>query len=138
MAIVFHEASKVFHLYNQDISYLIRIMENGQLENLYYGKALRDRDDFSYMHEEAMRSQMSINVPEPGLLSMQYTRQEYPSYGTGDYRSPAFTVLQENGSRIVNYEYTAYEILKGKKSLEPLPATYVEDEEEGDTGGHSA
>ena len=133
MAIVFHEASKVFHLYNQDISYLIRIMENGQLENLYYGKALRDRDDFSYMHEEAMRSQMSINVPEPGLLSMQYTRQEYPSYGTGDYRSPAFTVLQENGSRIVNYEYTAYEILKGKKSLEPLPATYVEDEEEAAT-----
>ena len=64
---------------------------------------------------------------------MQYTRQEYPSYGTGDYRSPAFTVLQENGSRIVNYEYTAYEILKGKKSLEPLPATYVEDEEEAAT-----
>lgn len=67
MAIIFHEESKVFHLYNQNVSYLIRIMENGQLENLYYGKALKDREDFSYMHEETMRSQMSINIPEPGL-----------------------------------------------------------------------
>lgn len=106
MAIIFHEESKVFHLYNQNVSYLIRIMENGQLENLYYGKALKDREDFSYMHEETMRSQMSINIPEPGLLSMHYTKQEYPVYGTGDYRAPAFSVLQENGSRIVNYVYT--------------------------------
>ncbi len=34
MAIIFHEESKVFHLYNQNVSYLIRIMENGQLEKL--------------------------------------------------------------------------------------------------------
>ena len=112
MAIVFHEQTSIFHLFNKDVSYLIRIMENGQLENLYYGKVLRDRTDFSYLHEEQMRSQMSINSPEPSILSMHYTRQEYPSYGTGDYRSPAFSVLQENGSRIVNYVYTAHIILK--------------------------
>lgn len=133
MAIIFHEESKVFHLYNQNVSYLIRIMENGQLENLYYGKALKDREDFSYMHEETMRSQMSINIPEPGLLSMHYTKQEYPVYGTGDYRAPAFSVLQENGSRIVNYVYTAHDIFQGKKTLEPLPATYVENDAEAVT-----
>lgn len=133
MAIVFHEQAKIFHLFNQEVSYLIRIMENGQLENLYYGKALKDREDFSYLHEETMRSLMPVNSPEPSILSMQYTRQEYPSYGTGDYRSPAFSVLQENGSRIADYVYTAYNISKGKKSLEPLPATYVESEEEAAT-----
>lgn len=83
MSIVFHEKSKVFHLSNGQVSYIIRIMENGQLENLYYGKSLKDREDFSYLHEESMRSQMSINSPEPSILSMHYTRQEYPSYGTG-------------------------------------------------------
>ena len=80
-----------------------------------------------------MRSQMSINIPEPGLLSMHYTKQEYPVYGTGDYRAPAFSVLQENGSRIVNYVYTTYDIFRGKKSLEPLPATYVENDAEATT-----
>ena len=133
MAVKFHEKTKEFHIYNSQVSYLMRIMENGQLENLYYGKAVRDKEDFGYLHEEAMRSQMSVCVPEPGILSMQYTRQEYPVYGTGDYRSPALTVLQENGSRIVEFSYVSHEIYRGKKSIEPLPSTYTESEDEAET-----
>lgn len=68
MAIVFHKESRCFHLYNNEVSYIIRIMENEQLEQLYYGKRIHDREDFTYFHEECMRSQMSINVPEPGIL----------------------------------------------------------------------
>lgn len=80
-----------------------------------------------------MRSQMSICVPEPGILSMQYTKQEFPTYGTGDYRSPALTIVQENGSRIVNFTYASHEIYNGKKDILPLPATYVENEDEAQT-----
>ncbi|MCD7866915.1 MAG: alpha-galactosidase [Clostridiales bacterium] len=130
MAVIFHEATRTFHLFNKEISYIIRIMENDQLENLYYGKKITDKEDFTYLHEEGMRSQMSVCVPEPGVLSMHYTKQEYPVYGTGDYRSPAFTVLQENGSSIVNYTYLSHEIFEGKKPLAGLPATYVEDASE--------
>ena len=63
MAVKFHEKTKEFHIYNSEVSYLMRIMENGRLENLYYGKAVRDKEDFGYLHEEAMRSQMSVCVP---------------------------------------------------------------------------
>ena len=133
MAIIFHKQSKCFHLYNDEVSYIMRIMENGQLENLYYGKKIHDKEDFAYFHDEAMRSQMSVCIPEPGLLSMQYTRQEYPSYGTGDYRSPAVTIAQENGSRIIDFKYAGHEIYSGKKEILPLPATYVEGKEEAET-----
>lgn len=133
MAIVFHKESRCFHLYNTEVSYIIRIMENEQLEQLYYGKRIHDREDFTYLHEECMRSQMSINVPEPGILSMQYTKQEFPTYGTGDYRSPALTIAQENGSRIVNFTYAFHEIYNGKKNILPLPATYVESGDEAQT-----
>lgn len=133
MAIIFHKQSKCFHLYNNEVSYIMRIMENGQLENLYYGKKIHDKEDFAYFHDEAMRSQMSVCIPEPGLLSMQYTRQEYPSYGTGDYRSPAVTIAQENGSRIIDFKYAGHEIYSGKKEILPLPATYVEGKEEAET-----
>ena len=133
MAIIFHKQSKCFHLYNNEVSYIMRIMENGQLENLYYGKKIHDKEDFTYFHDEAMRSQMSVCIPEPGLLSMQYTRQEYPSYGTGDYRSPAVTIAQENGSRIIDVKYAGHEIYSGKKEILPLPATYVEGKEEAET-----
>ena len=133
MAIIFHKQSKCFHLYNDEVSYIMRIMENVQLENLYYGKKIHDKEDFAYFHDEAMRSQMSVCIPEPGLLSMQYTRQEYPSYGTGDYRSPAVTIAQENGSRIIDFKYAGHEIYSGKKEILPLPATYVEEKEEAET-----
>ena len=133
MAIRYNEQTRTFHLYNDKMSYIMRVMENEQLENLYYGRRVSDESSFDLYHEVGMRSQMSICVPEPGLLSMQYTRQEYPSYGTGDYRSPAMTILQENGSRVTEFRYKGYRILEGKPSLLPLPAVYTEDPGEAQT-----
>lgn len=64
---------------------------------------------------------MSVCVPEPGILSMQYTKQEYPVYGTGDFRSPAMTVRQENGSEIVDFKYVSHETYDGKKKHRVRP-----------------
>lgn len=133
MSIFYHESSREFHLTNGQVSYIMEIMENGQMEQLYYGKAVHDRESFHHLHEEMMRSLMSVAVPEPSVLSMQYTKQEYPAYGTGDYRMPAVTVQQKSGSRISNFVYHSHEIFAGKKSIAPLPSTYVEKEEEADT-----
>lgn len=133
MSIIFHENTKEFHLTNGQVSYIMEIMENGQIGQLYYGKALRDRDSFQHLHEEKMRSLMAVALPEPSSLSMEFIRQEYPSYGTGDYRMPAVTIQQKNGSRICNFMYQSHEIFAGKKSLAPLPSTYVETEEEAET-----
>ena len=133
MAIIFHENSGIFHLTNPYVSYLIRIMENGQLENLYYGKRIRDREDFSYMHDEMARPHLAVSLPDPSMLSMQYTRQEYPVYGTGDYRTPALTIRQENGSRISVFVYETHTVFRGKPSLEGLPATYTESDDEAET-----
>ena len=43
MTILYHENSKVFHLYNDTISYVMMILKNGHLGQLYYGKRIRDR-----------------------------------------------------------------------------------------------
>lgn len=133
MAIVYHEKSRCFHLYNNRISYIMRVMENEQLEHFYYGARIHDEEDFSYLHQEIMRSNLCSCVPDPGILSLHYTMQEYPVYGTGDFRSPALTIAQKNGSRIVNFTYVGYEIVPGKPSLSPLPATYVEQDDEAET-----
>ena len=133
MSIFYHESSREFHLTNGQVSYIMEIMENGQMEQLYYGKAVHDRESFHHLHEEMMRALMSVAVPELSVLSMQYTKQEYPAYGTGDYRMPAVTVQQKNGSRISNFVYQSHEIFAGKKSIAPLPSTYVENDAEADT-----
>ena len=66
-------------------------------------------------------------------FSLEHIRQEYPVYGTTDYRHPAIELLQENGSRISEFQYDSYEIIDGKPKLSGLPATYTESEEEAQT-----
>lgn len=133
MPVIFHEQTRVFHLTNNLISYVFRIMENGQPENLYYGKKVHDREDFDRLHEEGWRSQSAVCLPDPSSLSMQYTRQEYPVYGTGDFRTPACTIRQENGSRIADFKYVSHTVTDGKPGLKGLPSTYTESDDEAVT-----
>ena len=124
--ILFHESSRQFHLFNDQISYIIEVMENGQLSNLYYGAVIRDRESFTYLRE---RFEQPLN-PERApisILSLQFTRQEYPSYGTGDFRYPAYRIRQEKGSLISSFVYEGHQIFSGKKDISPLPATYAEE-----------
>ena len=51
MNIIFHEKSKTFHLYNNEISYIMTVLRNGHLGQLYCGKHIRDREDFSHLLE---------------------------------------------------------------------------------------
>lgn len=131
--IVFHESTKTFHLQNDQISYIFCVLRNGVLGQLYFGKRLKDKADFAHL-VEANEYGMTCHVYEDDpRYSMEHIRQEYPVYGTTDFRQPAIEVLQENGSRISQFVYEGHEIKAGKPKLEALPATYVEDEGEADT-----
>ena len=48
--IIFHEETKTFHLYNEKISYILCVLENGHLGQLYFGKRLHDKADFSHLY----------------------------------------------------------------------------------------
>lgn len=131
MSIVFHESSREFHLYNDSVSYIIKILENGQLGQLYFGKRIHDRDSFGYFLEMAARPMAALQ--QDFGFSLEHVRQEYPAYGTTDFRLPALEVLQDNGSRLTNFTYESYRIFGGKPVLKGLPATYTEEDKEGDT-----
>ena len=133
MPIIFHETSGEFHLYNDQISYIIHILQNNQLGNLYFGKRISDRESFSHLLRGELRPLAAYVYENDYSFSLQHTMQEYPSYGTTDFRYPAFEVMQENGSRVTCFEYRSHEIFHGKKKLKGLPATYVENDEEADT-----
>lgn len=131
--IIVNEQEKVFHLNNGRISYLFYVMESGQLGHLYFGRALNPEGSYLHMVEKAHRP-MTTYITEGELYtSYEHLRQEYPCYGTSDYRYPALEIQGGDGSRICKPEYQRYEIFNGKKSLFGLPATYVEDEGEAST-----
>ncbi|MBO1512439.1 alpha-galactosidase [Metabacillus bambusae] len=122
-----------FHLFNENVSYIFRVLEkSNQLEHLYYGKKIKHRDSFIHLLEREIRP--SCNMFENDHTStLEHIKQEYPSYGTTDYRSPAHMITNKIGSHITNYQYRSYEIIAGKPTLQQLPATYVEDENEATT-----
>ena len=80
--IIFHEETKTFHLYNGKISYILCVLENGHLGQLYFGKRLHDKADFSYLVEKCERPMTSYIYEWDRTFSLEHVRQEYPVYGT--------------------------------------------------------
>lgn len=132
MNIYVHEKSKQFHLVNDSVSYVIGVLPTGDLGQYYYGSRLNDTDVF-----EAQRS----SLPRPmtcypnGLddICPELCSFEYPAFGGGDFRSPAYEILQENGSRVSKFSYEGYEIIDGKPVIDDLPATYANEPGEAKT-----
>lgn len=133
MAILFNKDTKTFHLQNDEISYIFSIMRNGQLGQIYFGERLEDNDFFNRMQVLSKRGFTCYAYEGDTTFSLDLMRQEYPSYGTTDFREPAYQIKQENGSRITNFEYASHSIYKGKPELKDLPATYTESPEEAET-----
>lgn len=133
MNISVNETTHTFHLYNNEISYIMTVLRNGQMGQLYFGKKVHERDDYSYLIEVRSRPMTSCVFDTDKCFSMEHLKQEYAVFGTTDYRSPATEVLQNNGSRISEFVFHDYRIENGKPSLEGLPATYTESDEEAST-----
>ena len=133
MPISFKQTSMTFHLYNRELSYIIKILPEGIPVQLYFGAALPDRDDWDYLLEFAARPMSvhySLNRTD---MSLEHLRLEYPMSLSGDMRNGAADIRQKDGSRIAEFVYESHEIRDGKPSLEPLPACYVESADEACT-----
>ena len=57
--IIYHEEQKVFHLYNEEVSYIMMVLPDGELGQLYFGQRIHDKENFSYLLELAPRPMSS-------------------------------------------------------------------------------
>lgn len=120
MAIHINKDQTLFHLQSEEMSYCIKI-KNGIPQHAYWGKRLRDSEHLEQLLVET--NPFKDQAPH-----------EYPQYGVGDWRSPAYQVeLMSTGDRVTELHYQDFEISPGKPKLEGLPAVYVEEESESDT-----
>lgn len=128
MSIIYDEQQRVFQLNAGDTSYVAGIEKQRYLTHLYWGKRLRSWKgsravlyvDRQFEHGPD-RSDRAFSL---GTLS-----QEYPQYGNGDFRSCAYGIQSESGSRISDLAYAGYEIRKGKPPLNGLPASFGSEED---------
>ncbi|WP_190972529.1 alpha-galactosidase [Bifidobacterium myosotis] len=132
MTIAFLEPSRQFHLRNRYVSYVLRVLEGGELNHLYFGARLRDDGPLTDLQEILFRDMLAVS-DDRGLLSLEQIRQEYPVTGSGDLRPCALTVCDERGSHVARLTYAGHTIVNGKPAIQGMPSTYVEDTGEAQT-----
>lgn len=102
--------NKFFHLHNDKISYLFYVMENGQLGHLYYGAFLGEltEDDFRYMLLRESKSAGTVKYSDD--LTLSDRAQEYPVYGSSDFREGAIEVMDGEDYLYLDFKFDSYTI----------------------------
>ncbi|MBM6995151.1 alpha-galactosidase [Paenibacillus sp. DXFW5] len=133
MSIIFDEVKGLFHLQSRNTSYVIQLV-HGYPAHAYFGAKLRHDSNLEGLLTFQERASFSPNpIPEDKSISLDSLPQEYPQYGTSDFRSPAYQVRLANGTRATELTYRSHRIVPGKPLLEGLPAVYVEQDREAET-----
>lgn len=132
MSIEIDNKTLLFHLKSKNTSYVMQVVRDGYLAHLYYGKKIKK---YNGSNKILFYDRGFSPNPDPNdrTFSLDTLPQEYQAFGNGDFRNPAYQVKLEDGSRISDLRYLGYECYKGKKVLEGLPATYVNDMDEAET-----
>lgn len=133
MSITFHPEQRLFHLQSITSSYIIQLLPSGVPVHAYWGRKIMDTPTEGLLtyHE---RASFSPNpYPEDRSISFDTLPQEFPAYGTSDFRHPAYQVQLEDGSTITELTYVDHKIVQGKPKIDGLPSTYVENADEAQT-----
>jgi alpha-galactosidase len=118
MPIEWNQESREFHLRNDRISYVVRVLENGWLGHLYFGTRLTEGRSYAHLVPGEFLG-FSNRVGEPLPL-------EFPTGGSGDYRIPALAIELPDGSGVLDLRYVSHRTMPGKPPIPGLPSTYVE------------
>ena len=131
MAIKYNEEIKQFHLFNNEISYIMEVTTEGYLLQVYFGEHIKEFKKSS-PYPLVGRSSFSPGPYEIAAtgFSLDVVMQECPGYDTGDYREGLVEFTYTDGTKATCLKYKSHEIFSGKNKLEGLPATYANTSEE--------
>lgn len=117
-----------FSLSNKFFSYVFRVSPEGILEHIHYGGPLKDPTNIANHHLRTKR-EVTTNFQGGDYFTLSDTPQEYPSFGTSDYRFPAIHGRNADGNTVFSLLYKNYEIVSEKPLLKKLPSARGGDSE---------
>ena len=134
MAIHFSADQSLFLLQAGPAGYVIKITEHGVPLHLYWGAALAAPAHGLDALPRLDRPFSPTLAGAPSGVSLDVLPQEFPTFGSSDFREPALEVYQPHtGSRILALRYTSHRIEAGKPALAGLPATFTENPADAET-----
>ena len=127
MSVSYCSETKQFYLNTKHTSYVMELYE-GRLAHSYWGRRINTLPTLEYFYPFRFGADFSAtDIPGRLFNSTDKLRQEYPTYGTGDMRSPALQIENAGGDSIVSLRYESHRIFAGKPHLFGLPSAYGDD-----------
>ncbi|MDO4298732.1 MAG: alpha-galactosidase [Lachnospiraceae bacterium] len=126
MSIIIDQKEKLFTIHTAQSTYQMTVGKFGHLIHLYYGK--KTEGDMRYLLTYGDRgfSGNPYEAERDRTYSLDALPQEYPCYGTGDYRNVALHVKNPDGTYSCDLRYQSARVVEGKYSLPGLPAVHTE------------
>ena len=119
---------KTITIQTKHTTYQIGIHPLGFLLHLYYGA--RVENDMSYLlqYYDCGFAGNPYDAGGDRGMSLDFLPQEFPCYGTGDFRSAAFSLRNEEGIFGADLRYQSHAVRTGKYATPGLPAVYDTEE----------
>ncbi len=130
MPIHFDEERGLLYLHAKNSTYVMGLNQN-HLAHVYWGPSLPEEMPVHspvWKLTEMMGSSMSVASAGSLWRTLDNIRSEYPTFGSGDLREPAFHAEYADGSRATELAYVGHTITPGKPAIPGLPATYAEED----------
>lgn len=113
-------------LHTKRTTYQIGISKQGIVHHIYYGpKAKGDMSGFLTFRDRGF-SGNPYESRADRTYSLDAMPMEYPCYGCGDFRSPAFNIRNKDGVFGTDLRYKSHRIVPGKYNIPGLPAVYAD------------
>ena len=128
MAILYYDDKKLFQLNTEKTTYVIGLSPEGYVGHVYYGPLLHGEPDLYPLRMDEPPFTPSVNKREKSSFLDRFP-MEYPTGGIGDYRESCLNVRNVQGRMGCEIHFDSYEIFKGKRKMEGLPASFGTEEE---------
>ena len=119
----------VISLHTAHSTYQMMVDETGRLLHLYYGRRSAGVMDYLIPYNDRGFCGNPYDAGNNRTYSLACLPQEYPTFGTGDFRSPALEVVTEDGKSGCDLRVTGVLVENGKYALEGLPAVHADSSE---------
>lgn len=119
-------SNNTFKLDTLTTSYIFTVLPSGHLENLYYGKLIKNSVNYSALSEkrgDILGTSISYSTTDKSLI-LDNICLEVSTAGKGDFREP-YLILSDNLNNIVNnFLFKSYKVHEEVMSIDTLPCAY--------------
>lgn len=129
MAIRYWKEKQIFSIDTKNTTYQMKVDSCGFLLHLYYGAKVNGAMDYLLTYADRGFSGNPAEAGADRTYSLDVLPQEYPTWGTGDYRNATLLIQNADHSESCKLQYAGHTIKKGKYNLSGLPAVYAEENE---------